>query len=216
MPVVTTPSSAAVAAARGPRRALDREVVALAAAAGEHDLVRTAPAHRGDRLARLFERGLRGPRRARARPTGSRGARRGTAASPRSPRAASASRPRGRGRRTSSGTAGHASRLGRGRAASGTGPWPRAFGTRSGCCCHTRGRYFNHERAEQDNQGDGADRREPAAVAARRVGRRRRPDWQLDERTRSVGRLGVAQAREVLRQARPPEPKQPEPVRKAS
>jgi hypothetical protein len=43
-----------------------------------------------------------------------------------------------------------------------------------------------------------------------------RPDWQLDERTRTVGRLGVAQAREVLRQARPPEPKQPQPVRKAS
>jgi hypothetical protein len=43
-----------------------------------------------------------------------------------------------------------------------------------------------------------------------------RPDWQLDERTRTVGRLGVAQAREVLRRARPPEPKQPEPVRKAS
>jgi hypothetical protein len=43
-----------------------------------------------------------------------------------------------------------------------------------------------------------------------------RPDWQLDERTRSVGRLGVAQAREVLRRARPPEPKQPEPIRKAS
>ena len=42
------------------------------------------------------------------------------------------------------------------------------------------------------------------------------PDWQLDERTRSVGRLGVAQAREVLRRARPPEPKQVEPVRKAS
>jgi hypothetical protein len=43
-----------------------------------------------------------------------------------------------------------------------------------------------------------------------------RPDWQLDERTRSVGRIGVAQAREVLRRARPPEPKQPEPIRKAS
>jgi len=43
-----------------------------------------------------------------------------------------------------------------------------------------------------------------------------RPDWQLDERTRSVGLLGGAQAREVLRQARPPEPKRPEPVRKAS
>lgn len=44
----------------------------------------------------------------------------------------------------------------------------------------------------------------------------KRPDWQLDERTRSVGRLGVAQAREVLRQARPPEPKQVQPIRKAS
>jgi hypothetical protein len=44
----------------------------------------------------------------------------------------------------------------------------------------------------------------------------RRPDWQLDERTRTVGKLGVAQAREVLRQARPPEPKHPLPVRKAS
>jgi hypothetical protein len=43
-----------------------------------------------------------------------------------------------------------------------------------------------------------------------------RPDWQLDERTRSVGRLGVAEAREVLRRARPPQPKQPEPIRKAS
>ena len=44
----------------------------------------------------------------------------------------------------------------------------------------------------------------------------KRPDWQLDERTRSVGQLGVAQAREVLRRARPPEPKRPAPVRKAS
>jgi len=43
-----------------------------------------------------------------------------------------------------------------------------------------------------------------------------RPDWQLDERTRSVGLLGVAQAREILRQARPPQPKQVEPIRKAS
>jgi hypothetical protein len=43
-----------------------------------------------------------------------------------------------------------------------------------------------------------------------------RPEWQLDERTRQVGRVGVAQAREVLRQARPPQPKHPEPIRKAS
>ena len=37
----------------------------------------------------------------------------------------------------------------------------------------------------------------------------RRPDWQLDERTRDGREAGVAQAREVLRQARPPEPKHP-------
>ena len=44
----------------------------------------------------------------------------------------------------------------------------------------------------------------------------RRPDWQLDERTRRAGLRGVAQAREVLRRARPPEPKQPAAERKAS
>jgi hypothetical protein len=42
------------------------------------------------------------------------------------------------------------------------------------------------------------------------------PDWELDERTRSVGRVGVAEAREALRRAKTPEPKQPEPIRKAS
>jgi hypothetical protein len=42
------------------------------------------------------------------------------------------------------------------------------------------------------------------------------PDWELDERTRKLGRVGVAEAREALRQAKPPEPKQPEPIRKAS
>jgi hypothetical protein len=31
-----------------------------------------------------------------------------------------------------------------------------------------------------------------------------RPDWVLDARTRRLGRLGVAAAREVLRQAAPP------------
>ena len=44
----------------------------------------------------------------------------------------------------------------------------------------------------------------------------RRPDWLLDERTRRAGRRGVAEAREILRRARPPEPKQPAAVRKAS
>jgi hypothetical protein len=30
------------------------------------------------------------------------------------------------------------------------------------------------------------------------------PDWVLDERTRKVGRQGVAQAREILRRVAPP------------
>jgi hypothetical protein len=38
-----------------------------------------------------------------------------------------------------------------------------------------------------------------------------RPDWVLDERTRTVGRQGVAQAKEILRRVAPPEA-----VRKAS
>lgn len=44
----------------------------------------------------------------------------------------------------------------------------------------------------------------------------RRPDWALDEKTRRIGRRGVAEAREVLRRARPPEPKSVEPIRRAS
>jgi len=44
----------------------------------------------------------------------------------------------------------------------------------------------------------------------------RQPDWELDERTRRAGRQGVAAARAALRNARPPEPKHTEPVRKAS
>ena len=42
-------------------------------------------------------------------------------------------------------------------------------------------------------------------------GRAGRPDWVLDERTRKVGRQGVAQAKEILRRVAPPEA-----VRKAS
>ncbi len=45
--------------ARGPRRALHREVVGFAAAAGEHDLGRCRAATLGDVLARFFQRGLR-------------------------------------------------------------------------------------------------------------------------------------------------------------
>jgi hypothetical protein len=48
------------------------------------------------------------------------------------------------------------------------------------------------------------------------LGSERHEDWQLDERTRRVGRRGIAAAREILRQARPPEPVQPAPARKAS
>jgi hypothetical protein len=35
-----------------------------------------------------------------------------------------------------------------------------------------------------------------------------RSDWGLDERTRRVGRRGIAEARAILRSARPPEPKE--------
>jgi hypothetical protein len=35
-----------------------------------------------------------------------------------------------------------------------------------------------------------------------------RREWQLDERTRRAGRRGVAQAREILRRAKPPVPKE--------
>jgi hypothetical protein len=38
-----------------------------------------------------------------------------------------------------------------------------------------------------------------------------RPDWALDERTRAIGRKGIAQVRETLRRAQPPEP-----IKKAS
>jgi hypothetical protein len=34
----------------------------------------------------------------------------------------------------------------------------------------------------------------------------RRPDWELDERTRQIGRAGIAAVRETLRRAQPPEP----------
>ena len=63
---------------------------------------------------------------------------------------------------------------------------------------------------KEDEIGDNQLRLLPGGSVAKR------PEWQLDERTRSVGRLGVAQAREILRQARPPEPKQVQPIRKAS
>jgi hypothetical protein len=33
-----------------------------------------------------------------------------------------------------------------------------------------------------------------------------RPDWALDERTRDIGRKGIAAVRETLRRAQPPQP----------
>jgi hypothetical protein len=48
------------------------------------------------------------------------------------------------------------------------------------------------------------------------LGGERHDDWRLDERTRRVGKKGVAAAREVLRRAQPPEPVQKSPTRKAS
>ena len=64
--------------------------------------------------------------------------------------------------------------------------------------------------------GDGQLRLLPGGSLFSEERRYARPDWQLDERTRSVGREGVAQAREALRRARSPEPNPPEPIRKAS
>jgi len=49
------------------------------------------------------------------------------------------------------------------------------------------------------------------AVQLRLLNGETRPDWVLDERTRAVGRQGVAQAREILRRLAPPEG-----IRKAS
>jgi hypothetical protein len=43
-------------------------------------------------------------------------------------------------------------------------------------------------------------------VQLRLIGASGGPDWVLDAKTRRVGRAGVAEAREVLRRARPPQP----------
>ena len=61
-----------------------------------------------------------------------------------------------------------------------------------------------------------SERRTPNQAQLRLLGGERRPDWHLDERTRRAGLRGVAEAKAVLRQARPPEPKHVVPVRKAS
>ena len=38
------------------------------------------------------------------------------------------------------------------------------------------------------------------------AGGKRRPDWELDERTRQIGRAGIEAVRETLRRAQPPTP----------
>jgi hypothetical protein len=52
----------------------------------------------------------------------------------------------------------------------------------------------------------GESRAGARVVQLRLLGNARRPDWVLDSKTRRVGRAGVAEAREVLRRARPPQP----------
>ena len=54
---------------------------------------------------------------------------------------------------------------------------------------------------------DAAEHSTPTGVVQLRLlpGGSVRPDWVLDERTRKVGRQGVAQAREILRRAAPPD-----------
>ena len=49
------------------------------------------------------------------------------------------------------------------------------------------------------------DRGEHAVQLRLLPGRTTHPDWVLDERTRKVGRQGVAQAREILRRTSPPD-----------
>jgi hypothetical protein len=47
---------------------------------------------------------------------------------------------------------------------------------------------------------------EPTQLRLLDGGRTSRKAWQLDARTRRIGRQRVAEAREILRQAQPPEP----------
>jgi len=61
----------------------------------------------------------------------------------------------------------------------------------------------------RSSPGAGSDRppaAESRAVQLRLLDGDDRPDWVLDPRTRRVGRAGVAEAREILRRAQPPDP----------
>jgi hypothetical protein len=58
------------------------------------------------------------------------------------------------------------------------------------------------------SRSDADAGRDDAAVQLRLLpGAHGRRDWALDERTRQAGRRGVAQAREILRHAQPPQPR---------
>ena len=89
--------AARVRVAARPEEALDREVVGLGAAGGEHDLAGPGAERRGDRLAGLLDDPPGTAARRRAARTGCRRGR-GGRSSPRPPPAASGWSPRGRGR----------------------------------------------------------------------------------------------------------------------
>lgn len=63
--------------------------------------------------------------------------------------------------------------------------------------------------ADHTSPGAGSEQRtaaESRAVQLRLLDREDRPEWVLDPQTRRVGRAGVAEAREILRRAQPPDP----------
>ena len=66
-----------------------------------------------------------------------------------------------------------------------------------------------HRSGAEHLSGGGAAARSGVPVVQLRLlpggGEQQHPDWVLDERTRKVGRQGVAQAREILRKVAPPD-----------
>ena len=170
---------------RGPGGALDGKVVALAAAASEDNLRRASPTDLSHDLAGLFERRL-------GRPAGGVAARRiaGVLGQERQHRLDGLGTHRRRGGVIE--VRGHAPRLG-----------PNS-GLSAGVTVTPGGHTRTMSERSQEQQ-------ELRLI----VGGSKQPDWDLDERTRRVGRQGVAAARAALRNARPPEPKEI-PSRKAS
>ena len=60
------------------------------------------------------------------------------------------------------------------------------------------------QRSGAESEHCGARRAEPCSCGCSPAATAH-PDWVLDERTRKVGRQGVAQAREILRRVAPPD-----------